>query len=194
MRTAPFSTEPGSGEEVNGVRRSLIAGILMGIGVAGFVDETVFHQILHWHHFYDLSTPSWGLISDGLFHAFSWFCIIGGFFIFADLRRRTAWRPTWHVSGFLFGLGGFQLWDGTIQHKWWHLHEIRYHRQHRLLRPCLEGDRCHRPDCGGRVSDARSLRTRSRRSRSRYGIRRSAACPPALTCCSPAGRWPRCCG
>jgi len=27
----------------------------------------------------------------------------------------------------LFGLGGFQLWDGTIQHKWWHLHEIRYH-------------------------------------------------------------------
>jgi uncharacterized membrane protein len=127
MRTAPFSTEPGSGEEVNGVRRSLIAGILMGIGVAGFVDETVFHQILHWHHFYDLSTPSWGLISDGLFHAFSWFCIIGGFFIFADLRRRTAWRPTWHLSGFLFGLGGFQLWDGTIQHKWWHLHEIRYH-------------------------------------------------------------------
>lgn len=127
MRTAPFSTEPGSREEVNEVRRSLVAGILMGIGVAGFVDETVFHQILHWHHFYDLSTPSWGLISDGLFHAFSWFCIIGGFFIFADLRRRTAWRQTRHLSGFLFGLGGFQLWDGTIQHKWWHLHEIRYH-------------------------------------------------------------------
>ena len=127
MRTAPLSTEPAAREEVNEVRRSLVAGILMGIGVAGFVDETVFHQLLHWHHFYDLSTPSWGLISDGLFHAFSWFCVIGGFFIFADLRRRTAWRRTWHVSGFLFGLGGFQLWDGTIQHKWWHLHEIRYH-------------------------------------------------------------------
>lgn len=127
MRTAPFSKEPGSPEEVTPVRRSLIAGILMGIGVAGFIDETVFHQLLHWHHFYNPSTPSWGLISDGLFHAFSWFCIIGGFFIFADLRRRTAWRATWHLSGFLFGLGGFQLWDGTIQHKWWHLHEIRYH-------------------------------------------------------------------
>jgi len=116
MRVAAFSTaDPGSPEDVNGLRRSLIAGILMGIGVAGFVDETVFHQILHWHHFYNLSTPNWGLISDGLFHAFSWFSIIGGFFIFADLRRRAAWRRTWHLSGFLFGLGGFQLWDGTIQ-------------------------------------------------------------------------------
>ncbi len=128
MRMAAFSTEaPGSPDDVDGPRRSLIAGILMGIGVAGFVDETVFHQILHWHHFYDQSSPSWGLISDGLFHAFSWFSVIGGFFIFADLRRRRAWRRTWHVAGFLFGLGGFQLYDGTVQHKWWHLHEIRYH-------------------------------------------------------------------
>ncbi len=31
------------------VERSIGAGVLMGIGVAGFVDETVFHQILHWH-------------------------------------------------------------------------------------------------------------------------------------------------
>jgi len=65
---AAFSTaHPGSPEDVNGLRRSLLAGILMGIGVAGFVDETVFHQILHWHHFYNLSTPNWGLISDELF-------------------------------------------------------------------------------------------------------------------------------
>jgi len=81
---------------VNGLPRSLLAGILVGIGIAGFVDETVFHQILHWHHFYNLSTPNWGLISDGLFHAFSWFSIIGGFFIFADLRggRRGGGRGT----------------------------------------------------------------------------------------------------
>jgi len=30
------------------------------------------------------------------------------------------------VSGILFGAGGFQLFDGIIQHKWFHLHQIRY--------------------------------------------------------------------
>jgi uncharacterized membrane protein len=24
-------------------------------------------------------------------------------------------------------LGGFQLYDGTLQHKWWRFHQIRYH-------------------------------------------------------------------
>jgi uncharacterized membrane protein len=108
-------------------RRSLTSGLLMGVGVAGFVDETVFHQLLHWHHFYDRSTPSWGLVSDGLFHVASWACMVAGLFVFADLRRRGTWCATWHASGFCLGLGGFQLYDGTLQHKVWHLHEIRYH-------------------------------------------------------------------
>ena len=41
-------------------RKTVFSGVLVGVGVAGFVDETVFHQILHWHHFYDKSTPTWG--------------------------------------------------------------------------------------------------------------------------------------
>jgi uncharacterized membrane protein len=107
-------------------RRSLVSGLLMGAGIAGFVDETVFHQLLHWHHFYDRSTPSWGLVSDGLFHVASWACMVGGLFVFADLRRRGAWRSRWHASGVCLGLGGFQLYDGTLQHKVWGFHEIRY--------------------------------------------------------------------
>lgn len=113
--------------ELDGPKRSLLAGVLMGIGVAGFVDETVFHQLLHWHHFYDLSTPSWGLVSDGLFHAASWVCMVAGLFVFADVRRRAAWSKLRHWAGFCLGLGGFQLYDGIVQHKWWHIHEIRYH-------------------------------------------------------------------
>jgi uncharacterized membrane protein len=113
-------------EQIDGPRRSLLSGALMGVGVAGFVDEVVFHQLLHWHHFYDLSTPSWGLISDGLFHTFSWFCMVAGLFLFADLRRRHSWHKLRHWAGFCIGLGGFQLYDGTIQHKWWQIHEIRY--------------------------------------------------------------------
>jgi len=34
-------------------------------GVAAFFDETVFHQLLHWHHCYDPSTTEVGLVSDG---------------------------------------------------------------------------------------------------------------------------------
>jgi uncharacterized membrane protein len=113
-------------EAADGPRRSLVVGLLTGVGVAGFVDETVFHQLLHWHHFYDRSTPAWGLVSDGLFHAASWVCMVAGLFVFADLRRRGAWHPPWQAAGFCLGLGGFQLWDGVIQHKWWHLHQIRY--------------------------------------------------------------------
>lgn len=108
-------------------RRSVIAGVLCGVGVAGFVDETVFHQLLHWHHFYDKASPSWGLISDGMFHAASWLCIVGGLFLFADLRRRASFVALWFWSGFFLGLGGFQLYDGMFQHKWWRFHQIRYH-------------------------------------------------------------------
>lgn len=43
-------------------RRLLLSGILFGVGVAAFVDEVVLHQLLHWHHFYDLSTAAVGLV------------------------------------------------------------------------------------------------------------------------------------
>lgn len=107
-------------------KRNLLSGVLFGIGIAGFIDETVFHQLLRWHHFYDKSTTAIGLISDGIFHAFSWFATIGGLFIFADLQRRKAlWNGLWW-GGVLIGSGGFQLYDGTIQHKIMRIHQIRY--------------------------------------------------------------------
>lgn len=106
--------------------RNLWSGLLFGIGLVAFIDETVFHQLLRWHHFYDKSTTDIGLISDGLFHAFSWFATIGGLFIFADLRRRNALFITRWWGGVLLGGGGFQLYDGTIQHKLMRIHQIRY--------------------------------------------------------------------
>jgi uncharacterized membrane protein len=106
--------------------RSILTGVLIGIGVAGFLDETVFHQLLHWHHFYDRSTPDVGLVSDGLFHAVSWIAIVVGLFLFADLQRRRATVPKRVWAGGLLGWGGFQVYDGLIQHKVLGLHQIRY--------------------------------------------------------------------
>jgi uncharacterized membrane protein len=99
----------------------------MGIGVAGFVDETVFHQLLHWHHFYDKGGRAAGLVSDGFFHAGSWTCMVVGIFIFADLQRRGGAVPKRLWAGNLLGWGGFQVYDGLVQHKLLGLHQIRYH-------------------------------------------------------------------
>ena len=102
------------------------SGFLFGVGLIAFIDETVFHQLLHWHHFYDKSTTDIGLVSDGLFHALSWFATISSLFLLADLRRRhILWIKRW-FGGIFLGAGLFQLYDGTIQHKLMGLHQIRY--------------------------------------------------------------------
>jgi uncharacterized membrane protein len=107
-------------------RRVVLSGALLGLGVAGFVDETVFHQLLHWHHFYDRSTPAAGLVSDGLFHALSWFATVAALFLLADARRRGPVPTARWWGGLLVGAGAFQLYDGTVQHKLLGLHQIRY--------------------------------------------------------------------
>ena len=106
--------------------RNAWSGALFGIGTAAFVDETVFHQLLHWHHFYDRSSSAAGLVSDGVFHAFGWFAVVASLFLLADLRRRTALHTARWVGGALLGAGAFQLYDGTVQHKLLRLHQIRY--------------------------------------------------------------------
>jgi len=106
--------------------RNFWSGFLFGIGFVAFIDETFFHQLLRWHHFYDKSTTDIGLISDGLFHALSWFATIAGLFLLADLRRRNGyWLKRW-LAGLFIGAGGFQLYDGIIQHKLMRIHQIRY--------------------------------------------------------------------
>ena len=69
----------------------------MGVGVAAFIDETVFHQLLHWHHFYDKSTPDIGLVSDGFFHAGGWLAMVVG--LFCSLICNVAGSPYRNGSG-----------------------------------------------------------------------------------------------
>lgn len=107
-------------------KRNVWSGFLFGVGIAAFIDEVVFHLILQWHHFYDKSTLHIGLLSDGIFHAFGWFATIGGSFLLADVNRRHAFAPVRWWGGVLIGLGGFQLYDGTVHHKVMQLHQIRY--------------------------------------------------------------------
>jgi uncharacterized membrane protein len=118
------------------VTRPRAPGILLGIGLGGFVDGIVLHQILQWHHMlssegdYPPTTVA-GLetntLWDGLFHAFTWVAVAAGIWI---LWRRTAeWR--WPFSGralvgwMLVGWGLFNLVEGTVDHQLLGVHHVR---------------------------------------------------------------------
>jgi uncharacterized membrane protein len=107
-------------------RQSLLwPGVLVGIGLAGTLDEVVLHQLLGWHHFYDRSTPTAGLVSDGLFHLFSTAVLVIGVIQLVERRRTSPDPPRLALAGILLGAGAFNLYDGTIQHKLLGLHQVR---------------------------------------------------------------------
>ncbi|MBC7167143.1 DUF2243 domain-containing protein [Phenylobacterium sp.] len=107
-------------------RRSMLAAGLIGVGVTAAVDEIVFHQLLAWHHFFDRSTSAVALFSDGLLHSAELIILVLGFFMLADVRARRALARTSAWAGFFLGAGGFQLFDGIVDHKVLRLHQVRY--------------------------------------------------------------------
>lgn len=109
------------------VRSTVVSGVLLGIGLMGAIDEIVFHQLLQWHNFYVPTTMYWRIVSDGLFHLFTVLMSYVG--VVRLWRRRNeivqimSGRPFW--AGMLLGAGGFQLFDGTVNHKLLRLHPVR---------------------------------------------------------------------
>lgn len=118
MRNDPGGTSPPS--------RSLLYALPIGIGVMAAVDEIIFHQILQWHHFYDLATPTIGIISDGLLHSAELLATVAGLFLVVGLARKGALFKRWAWAGFFLGAGGFQVFDGIVSHKLLRIHQIRY--------------------------------------------------------------------
>jgi uncharacterized membrane protein len=109
-----------------GRRRLLVSGLLLGAGAMGAIDEIVFHQLLHWHHFYDRAGGAAGLVSDGLLHAGTWSATVAGLALMADVRRRRTFDPVTWWGAVLVGAGAFQTWDGVIDHKVLRVHQVRY--------------------------------------------------------------------
>lgn len=106
--------------------KNIWSGILFGIGLMALIDEIIFHQLLQWHHFYDRSTTFIGILSDGLLNAFALFALVIGLFMFADLQRNRVLQKRKWTGGIFAGLGGFQLFDGIINHKLLRIHQVRY--------------------------------------------------------------------
>lgn len=109
-------------------RSTLLTGIFIGIGIVGFLDEVIFHQLLQWHNFYWATNEHGRILSDGLFHIFSTLLLLWG--LFRVWRGRTAWThasKTIMVAGILMGAGGFNFYDGIVQHAILHLHLVNEH-------------------------------------------------------------------
>lgn len=102
--------------------RPLWPALLVGVGLAGTLDEVILHQLLGWHHLYDRSTVAVGLVSDGIFHIASTIALVVGVLA---VRSRPALRGRRLAGGIALGLGAFNLYDATIQHKVLGLHQVR---------------------------------------------------------------------
>ena len=93
-------------------------GLLTGVGLAMTLDEIVFHQLLGWHHLVQ-EAP---LTSDGVLHVLGTTALVVGAVLLV-LRRPLRPRP---VGGaVLTGAGGFNVFDGTVNHKLLDLHQVR---------------------------------------------------------------------
>jgi uncharacterized membrane protein len=103
----------------------LLTGIVLGIGIMSFLDETIMHQLLQWHTFYWNTDQHGRILSDGLFHAFSTLVLLWG--TFRLWRSRGLWASPYRnavIAAILIGAGLFDLFDGIVLHVILHLHIV----------------------------------------------------------------------
>ena len=127
------------GEGRPGVRapaRLVTGTVLIGVGLGGFFDGIVLHQILQWHHMLsDAGVPPdsvanlrLNVFADGLFHAATWALTLAGvLLLWSGLRATPAPEASTGVmtGGLLAGWGGFNLVEGAINHHLLGLHHVR---------------------------------------------------------------------
>jgi len=107
--------------------------VLLGLGLGGFFDGIVLHQILQWHHMLSAHTPPDSLASlelntlaDGLFHAATWvFTLIGVLLIWGGLQNGGSLGWSRLLGGMLAGWGGFNLAEGLVDHHLLGVHHVR---------------------------------------------------------------------
>ncbi len=125
---------------MNGVTGGPVFGrlpiLLMGIGLGGFTDGILLHQILQWHHMltstdtYSADTLA-GLqvntMADGFFHLTTWIILLAGTTMAVRDWREGRTAPSWLVyTGLLLaGWGMFNILEGTVNHHILGVHHLR---------------------------------------------------------------------
>lgn len=110
------------------------AGITIGVGMGGFVDGILLHQILEWHNMGSAVLPPTtmaamrqNMIWDGEFHAAVWIVTLVGIYLLLRAARRGAALPSpgRFAGQLLLGWRIFNLVEGVIDHQILNLHHVR---------------------------------------------------------------------
>ena len=110
------------------------AGILLGLGLGGFFDGIVLHQVLQWHHMLtshgyppdSVRNLQINTLWDGLFHALTYVFVALGLVILwrAAHRSHVRWLGKLLAGAMLIGFGLFNLVEGIIDHHLLGLHHV----------------------------------------------------------------------
>jgi uncharacterized membrane protein len=110
------------------------AGVFFGLGLGGFFDGIVFHQILQWHHMLtSAGYPSDSLRNleintffDGLFHAATYVFVAIGLVLLWRVAHRGHlwWSGKLLVGTLLIGFGLFNVVEGVVNHHLLGLHHV----------------------------------------------------------------------
>ena len=113
---------------------AMSGGLLLGLGIGGFIDGIVLHQILQWHNMGSAVLPPTTMDAmaqnmrwDGLFHAATLvLTLVGIVLLWREGQRGTAPRTLRVLGGqMLLGWGIFNLVEGLIDHQLLGLHHVR---------------------------------------------------------------------
>jgi uncharacterized membrane protein len=113
------------------------AALLMGLGLGGFVDGILLHQILQWHHMLTgehggepMATVA-GLqantLADGFFHVATWIMVAVASWLILRARQEGEMAPPWraYFGMLLAGWGIFNVVEGLVDHQLLGIHHVR---------------------------------------------------------------------
>jgi uncharacterized membrane protein len=106
---------------------------LFGLGLGGFFDGIVFHQLLQWHHMVSAWYPPTSLDNlrintrwDGFFHSATYLLVVAGIALFwrKASTRELYWSTDMMLGGLLVGWGTFNLVEGVVDHALLGVHHV----------------------------------------------------------------------
>jgi uncharacterized membrane protein len=111
-----------------------ITSIILGIGIGGFIDGIIFHQILQWHGMFTNQLPADTVIGksvnmfwDGIFHLLTLTAVIIGVISLTRLLKKENINPSPKLvlGGFFAGWGIFNFVEGIIHHHILQFHNVK---------------------------------------------------------------------
>lgn len=114
--------------------RARNAALLLGVGLGGFLDGIVLHQIAQWHNMLSSALPpetmeamKRNMAADGWFHLATWAATFAGVLMLWRAVRGAGRLPgTRSLLGYmLVGWGAFNLVEGIVDHHVLELHHVR---------------------------------------------------------------------